>query len=95
MALYRVRGRDLGSVGRVSLKLSGVQDPEYALYLCVELARAYEALRLGGNTSRTSHYLYRDNTYLYLTHISLVSQRPNRVHPRRAPRRVEAGYHAH
>jgi dihydropteroate synthase len=44
-ALYE--GRDPGSVGRVSLKLSGVQDPEHALCLCVELARAYEALRLG------------------------------------------------
>ncbi|MEM4971703.1 MAG: hypothetical protein QXE01_10690, partial [Sulfolobales archaeon] len=46
-ALYRVRGRDPRSVGRVALRLSGIQDPEHALYLGVELARAYEALKLG------------------------------------------------
>jgi len=46
-AIYRVRGRDPRSVGRIALRLSGIQDPEHALYLGVELARAYEALKLG------------------------------------------------
>lgn len=46
-AAYRVRGRDPRSVGRVAIKLSGIQDPEHALYLGIELARAYEALKLG------------------------------------------------
>lgn len=47
-ASYRVRGRDPRSVGRVALKLSGIQDPEHALYLGIELARAHKALVLGG-----------------------------------------------
>lgn len=46
-ALYRLRGRDPRSLGRKALELSGVSDPEHALYLGVELARAYEALRTG------------------------------------------------
>ena len=46
-ALYRVRGRDPRSLGRKVLELSGVDDPEHAFYLGVELARAYEALRSG------------------------------------------------
>ncbi len=46
-AVYRVRGRDPRSLGRLALRLSGIQDPEHALYLGVELARALEALRLG------------------------------------------------
>ncbi len=46
-AAYRVRGRDPRSVGRIALRLSGIQDPEHALYLGIELARAFEATRLG------------------------------------------------
>ncbi|MGC9009768.1 MAG: dihydropteroate synthase-like protein [Sulfolobales archaeon] len=46
-ALYRVRGRDPRSLGRKVLELSGVDDPEHAFYLGIELARAYEALRTG------------------------------------------------
>lgn len=46
-AAYRIRGRDPRSVGRVALRLSGIHDPEHALYLGVEIARAFEAIRLG------------------------------------------------
>ncbi len=46
-ATYRVRGRDPKSVGRVALKLSGVSDPEHALYLGYELSKAHEALKSG------------------------------------------------
>jgi dihydropteroate synthase-like protein len=46
-ALYRVRGRDPRSIGRVALRLLGVQDPEHSLYLGIELSRAHEALRTG------------------------------------------------
>ncbi|MGC9149210.1 MAG: dihydropteroate synthase-like protein [Sulfolobales archaeon] len=46
-ALYRVRGRDPRSLGRKAIELAGIDDPEHAFYLGIELARAFEALRTG------------------------------------------------
>ena len=54
-AMYRVRGRDPRSIGRIALKLSGIEDPEHALYLGIEISRAFEALRLGRKYEQDEH----------------------------------------